>query len=450
MTSVGDETSTRTPLGTNYWKLWSASVVSNFGDGVSTVAYPWLASAVTRDPIAIAGVAVATRLPWLVFSLPAGVITDRVDRRKLVAWMDVVRCLITLGVALVVLTGSADLTAPADIGDGLAEVPANATLYLVVLYLAALAFGFAEVLRDNAAQTLMPSIVAPESLERANGRLWGAEMVMNSFAGPPLGGLLIAVAFALPFFVDAGTFAIAAALVFAIGGRFVAGEADENSRPAFRRQLSEGVQWLWRHRLLRSMGLILGVMNAMIAMALATYVLFVQEILGLQAARFGALLTAGALGGVIGSFTAAKISSRIGPGASLFTTLLVSAGTALATGLTSSALVVWVMFVLSSFVSVLWNVITVAFRQSIIPDRLLGRVNSVYRFFAWGMMPLGSLLGGIVVSATESLWGRDLALRMPFLLSAGVWLILFFYALPVLNTPRLDQARAEADARTQA
>jgi MFS family permease len=450
MTSAGDETSTRKPLGTNYWKLWSATVVSNFGDGISTVAYPWLASAVTRDPIAIAGIAVATRLPWLVFSLPAGVITDRVDRRKLVAWMDVVRCLITLAVALVVLTGSADLAAPADIGDGLAEVPANATLYLVVLYVAALAFGFAEVLRDNAAQTLMPSIVAPESLERANGRLWGAEMVMNSFAGPPLGGLLIAVAFALPFFVDAGTFAIAAALVFAIGGRFVAGGAEESSRPAFRRQLSEGVQWLWRHRLLRSMGLILGVMNAMIAMALATYVLFVQEILGLQAARFGALLTAGALGGVIGSFTAAKISSRIGPGASLFTTLLVSAGTALATGLTSSALVVWVMFVLSSFVSVLWNVITVAFRQSIIPDRLLGRVNSVYRFFAWGMMPLGSLLGGIVVSATEPLWGRDLALRMPFLLSAGVWVILFFYALPVLNTRRLDQARAEANARTQA
>jgi len=79
-----------TPLGRNYWKLWTASVISNLGDGVAFIAYPWLASAVTRDPVQIALVAVATRVPWLVFTLPAGVITDRIDRRRLVAWMDVI------------------------------------------------------------------------------------------------------------------------------------------------------------------------------------------------------------------------------------------------------------------------------------------------------------------------------------------------------------------------
>lgn len=449
MASVDGGTSAATPLGPNYWRLWTASAISNFGDGISTVAYPWLASAVTRDPIAIAGIAVATRLPWLLFSLPAGVITDRVDRRRLVAWMDVVRCLITVGVALVVLAGSADLAAPADIASGASPSPENAGLYLVVLYLAALAFGFAEVLRDNAAQTLMPSIVTQDVLERANGRLWGAEMVMNSFVGPPLGGVLIAVSFSLPFFVDAGTFAVAAALVFAIGGRFTARGAPAEPRRSVRAELAEGVSWLWNHRLLRSMGLILGVMNAMFAMTLATYVLYVQEILELEAARFGALLTAGALGGVVGSLTAAKITARIGPGASLFTTLLVSGATTLVTGLTSSAVVVWVMFALGSFVALLWNVITVAFRQSIIPDHLLGRVNSVYRFFAWGMMPLGSILGGVIVSVTESLATRELALRMPFLLGAGVWLLLYVYALPTLTTARLEEAKAEAErART--
>lgn len=87
------------PLGANYWKLWVASVISNLGDGVSTIAYPWLASTLTRDPLHIAAVTVATRLPWLLFSLPAGVITDRVDRRRLAAWMDVFRFLFTLGVA---------------------------------------------------------------------------------------------------------------------------------------------------------------------------------------------------------------------------------------------------------------------------------------------------------------------------------------------------------------
>ena len=116
------------PLGRNYWKLWTASVVSNFGDGISTVAYPWLASAVTRDPVAIAGIAVAARLPWLVFSLPAGVLTDRADRRKLVAWMDVARFAITLAVALVVVAGRSDLADPGAIADGSAQPPSNATV----------------------------------------------------------------------------------------------------------------------------------------------------------------------------------------------------------------------------------------------------------------------------------------------------------------------------------
>ncbi|MGD2044337.1 MAG: MFS transporter, partial [Acidimicrobiia bacterium] len=79
------------PLGANYWKLWTASVISNLGDGIALIAYPWLASSLTRNPLHIAAVAVVTRLPWLLFSLPAGVITDRVDRRRLAAWMDVFR-----------------------------------------------------------------------------------------------------------------------------------------------------------------------------------------------------------------------------------------------------------------------------------------------------------------------------------------------------------------------
>ena len=102
-------------LGPNYWKLWTSSVTSNLGDGVATIAYPWLASSVTRSPVHIAMMLVVIRLPWLLFSLPAGVITDRVDRRKLVAWMDVIRFLVTLGVALAVLASQAELASPDEI-----------------------------------------------------------------------------------------------------------------------------------------------------------------------------------------------------------------------------------------------------------------------------------------------------------------------------------------------
>lgn len=430
-------------LGAGYRRLWSASVVSNLGDGISMVAYPWLASAVTRNPLQIALIGVATRLPWFLFSLPAGVITDRVDRRRLVVWMDVTRFAITAGVTAAVALGGSSLATPASLEAGVAPGPDPVWPWLALLYGSALLFGMAEVLRDNAAQTLLPALVADSDLERANGRLWGAEMVMNSFAGPPLGGLLIAIGLALPFAVDAVTFAVSALLLASIQGSFRP-KADRTGTASWRSDLAEGVRWLWGHRLLRSMALILGAMNAVTTMALATYVLFVQEVLGLDAASFGALLTAGAAGGVAGSVAAAAVSRRIGPGASLFTSLLGGAIAYAVTGLTSSWWVVWAMFAAFSFLAVLWNVITVSLRQAIIPDRLLGRVNSVYRFFAWGMMPLGSLVGGMVVTATDLVTGRILALRMPFLVGAAIYVILFLAALPVLTTRNIEAARSAA------
>jgi MFS family permease len=432
-------------LGTNYWKLLVSSVVSNFGDGISTVAYPWLASAVTRDPLQIALIGVATRIPWLIFTLPAGVIADRVDRRKLVAWTDTFRFALTLGVAFVVLFSGSDLADPDAIAAGVADEPKQAGLLLAVLYASALLFGFAEVLRDNAAQTLMPSIVDRSLLEKANGRLWGSEMVMNSLLGPVLGGFIIAVAFSLPFFVDAATFGVAAALLFTMRGSFIVEQAGD--RPSFVEQIKEGFGWLWNHQLLRVMGIILGVMNAMFSMALATYVLFVQEILELDASRFGVLMTAGAIGGVLASFTAAQISKAIGPGTSLFLTLLGSGITLVLTGVTSSWIVVWVMFFIGAFLAVLWNVITVSLRQTIIPDELLGRVNSVYRFFAWGMMPLGMLAGGTIVALVEAVWSRDLALRMPFYVGGAVYALLFVVALPALNTRQIEAAKRESEER---
>lgn len=431
------------PLGAGYWRLWLASVVSNFGDGVATVAYPWLASAVTRNPVHIALVTVATRLPWLLFSLPAGVITDRVDRKRLVVVMDSMRFIATFGVALVVFSFQGDLSSPDEIAAGSALPPPDAGLLLVAVYVAALLLGTAEVFRDNAAQTLMPSIVETENLERANGRLWGAELVMNSFAGPPAGGLLLAVAFSLPFFVDAATFAASAALILTIAGRFrpVLDQVDAAPR-SFMAELKEGIRWLWGHDLFRPMAISLGVMNGMASLATATYVLFVQEILRLDAAVFGALLTAGAAGGVVGSLAAARLSRRIGQGPSLFTSIFVFAATLFVTGITSSFWVVWSMFAISSFFVGLWNVITVSLRQALIPDRVLGRANSVYRFFGWGMIPVGSLLGGLVVAGAEPLLGRESALRAPFVFAALVQAALFLYALPRLNSAKIEVARA--------
>ena len=270
-------------LGANYWRLWFASVTSNLGDGIAVIAYQWLASAVTRDPLLISLIAVAQRLPWLLFTLPAGVITDRVDRRKLMLSMDVIRTFITLIVAATVVGSIDSLPSPADVANGVVS-EGNLTLYFVLMG-AALLFGMAEVLRDNAAQTFLPAIVEPDGLEKANGNLWGAEMVANSFVGPPLGSLLLGVGFALPFFIDAGTFAVAAALVFVISGDFKNRQktkAQSGTKIDWSGEIKEGFGWLWRHRVLRPMAIILGLLNVLGMMTLATFILFAQENLDLE------------------------------------------------------------------------------------------------------------------------------------------------------------------------
>ncbi len=438
-------------LGANYWKLWSSSVVSNLGDGVAMIAYPWLASAITRNAVLIAFIAVVQRLPWLLFTLPAGVITDRVDRRKLMLWMNVLRTIITVVVAIVVFGQSSTLPAPDEIS-GSTDVTTNWILYLT-LVIAALVFGMAEVLYDNAAQTILPAIVEPEGLERANGNLWGAEMVMNSFIGPPVGSVLIGVAFALPFFFDAGSFAISAALLLLVAGTFRVDrdETELEAKVDWRGEIKEGVTWLWRHPLLRPMAIILGFLNALASVVFATFVLFAQEILGVTAFVFAILGAAGAIGGVLGSVLAPRISKAIGSGASLYTTFIAMAATTAVIGFTSNWIVAFVAFAISSFFGVLWNVITVSLRQTIIPDHLLGRVNSVYRFFAWGMMPIGLAVGGLLVSGVELAGGsRELALRLPWLLTAVAYVLLFIYAAPKLTTAKIEAARVEGVAAKEA
>ncbi|MDJ0924561.1 MAG: MFS transporter [Acidimicrobiia bacterium] len=436
-------------LGGRYWRLWSASVISNLGDGVAQIAYPWLASAVTRNGILIALIAVAQRLPWLVFTLPAGVITDRVDRRKIMVAMDTVRTAVTLLVAVFVLVRQGVLPAPAEIAAGI-EVATEPVLY-VVLLIASLLFGFAEVLRDNAAQTILPGLVEPEGLEKANAQMWGVEMVANSFVGPPLGSLLIGVGFALPFFFDAGTFAVAAGLVFLITGNFRSREPGEISEKIdWWGEIREGWDWLWHHPLLRPMAVILGIMNGLFSVTMATFVLFAQEVLGASAFTFAIIGTGGAIGGLAATFLASNVSKRLGSGTSLYATLIVGAVTTLITGIASHWTIVWVMFIIGTFTAVLWNVITVSLRQTIIPDRLLGRVNSVYRFFAWGMMPLGLALGGLLVTGSETAMSRELALRMPWLVSAAAWVLLFVYAAPKLTTEKIEAARRDGIAAKEA
>ncbi|MEZ5297075.1 MAG: MFS transporter [Ilumatobacteraceae bacterium] len=390
-TVVADAPSNR--LGASYYKLFTGTVVSNLGDGIGTIAYPWLASAVTRNPILVALVAVAQRLPWLLFTLPAGVITDRVDRRRAMVSMDVLRGILTLFVAFAVLRDQGALPGPDELD---LVTGTNTGLFLIVLS-ATLMLGMAEVLRDNANQTIMPNIVRPDQLEKANGRVWSIEGIMNLFVGPPLGSLLILVAFSLPFFVDSATFFVAAAMVFLIPGSFRAEREPDEQPQSFRQELGEGVRWLMGHSLLRPMAIILGLMNGASMITGSVMVLFAQEVLGIGPFLFTVMFFGMAIGGFVGGNVASTISTRLGRGTCLALTLLGTAAASLLIFVLPYWPVVMVTMGLVALLGILWNVITVSLRQTIIPPRLLGRVNSVYRFFAWGMMPIGAAVGGVLV-----------------------------------------------------
>lgn len=429
-------------LGRNYARLWTASVISNLGDGIDSTALPLLAAALTRDPLLVSGVAVAARLPWLVFALQAGAIADRVDRRRLMWRVNAVRFVLMgiLGFAVLGACSGSDCD------------PGTRTPMIVLLYAISFGLGIAETLFDNAAQAILPSMVARPRLEQANGRLFAGEIVTNQFVGPPLGGLIFPIAASLPFMLDAGTFALSAILIFTITGGYVAkrpganaadAAAGEAAAPAvsMRTQIREGLAWLWDHRLLRMLAILLGFMNGTFMMGTAILVLYAtgpDSILGLPEIGFGLLLTAAAIGSLLGSMTAGRVVARFGRGPALWFTLIGAVIVPLVIGLTSSAVVVGVASVLLGYAAVVWNVITVSLRQTIIPDELLGRVNSVYRFLGWGAMPIGSLLGGVLADG--------FGLRAPFIVAAGLMALVLVPAIPVITSANIEAARREAGA----
>jgi hypothetical protein len=306
-----------------------------------------------------------------------------------------------------------------------------------------------EVVFDNTSQAILPSIVPRDRLERANGTIVGAQMVIADFIARPLSGAIVGVTLSLPFAIDAVTAGVSAALIAAIPGTFrtapsPAGQAAPRAR--MRTQIAEGLRWLWGHRLLRTLAFALGVANGAAAATMATYVLFAQEILRLDGLGFGLLLAAGSVGGLLGSIIGPNAVKHLGSGPTLTLTLATPIVGFGVTAVTSNAFVVGTAFAAFSFTAVLWNVVTVTLRQTLIPDPILGRINSVYRFLGWGAMPLGTLLGGAIVSLVEQPLTREAGLRAPFVAAALIYVGLLAIAAPRLRTRSIEEAKAAVAA----
>jgi MFS family permease len=389
--------------------LWGATALSNIGDGLRIVALPLLATSITTDPRLIAGVTIAERLPWLVFILPGGAWADQFDRRVLRMRLDIARAvLMSLLVAVIAFD----------------------RVSIVVVYLVAALLASAEAVVDSSSMALVPSTVHESDLERAGGRLTSTELVTNDLVGPPLGGLLFGLAIAAPFGLDALTFAGAALLMSFMAGSYRSG-AVRAEGTAMRGEIADGFRWLWNDPLLRRLATISTALGTASYVGNVVFVLFARETLGLSAFGYGLLLVPGAFGGIAGSLLAPRLRR--------YPLRYALAGAALGSGVTT-----WAMAGVSSPVAVallaagslgfvmVWNVLTVALRQRVIPNERLGRVGASYRFLVFLGMPFGALLGGILADR--------FGIRTAIFLS-GSLLVSIGLTIPVLlrGTDRFDR-----------
>ena len=390
-----------TRLGRDYWRLWWANTISSTGDGAFVAALPLLAVTITRDPRLVAVVTAATFLPWLLLSLPAGAVVDRYDRATLMWRAQAVQAGVIAVVAILVVAHRAGIT---------------------VLAVGGLLLGSAEVIFSNAAQSVLPALVPPDLLPKANGSQQVSLTVGESFLGPPVGSLLFAAAAALPFGLDAASFAGSAALLARLPR--TNGTRPDTERPTIRAQIAEGLRWLAGHRLLRVVAVLLGIYNFANQMGQAVLVLLATQVLHIGTRGYGLLLAASAVGSVVGGLVNPVLTRRLGLMPSLVLPAVVDAIAFVGLGLAPDPAVAAALLAVQGFSVTMWNVVTVSLRQRIVPGHLLGRVNSVYRMLGWGLMPVGALAGGFVAHAG--------GLRAPYIVAGLLCALSVFAAFPLL------------------
>ena len=276
MSRLGDRIAPRS-LGTSFRWLWAATVAGNLGDGLLLTVAPLLVASLTSDPFAIALAVFMQRLPWLLFGLAAGVVVDRVDRRLLSATVDVARALVVGALTITVATG---------------------TVSVVLVYTVVFLLGTAETLADNAATALVADSVpaGARRRERSSDRLDHGDQPARWAAHRRR---LVRHRIALPFGTYAACLAASAVLITRMRIRPAASPRPE--RHAVRHEIAEGLVWLWRHPPIRTLAETIVAFNITFGAAMAVYVLYAKERLGVGDLGFGLLLSSTAVGGVVGA-----------------------------------------------------------------------------------------------------------------------------------------------------
>jgi MFS family permease len=366
----------------DFMKLWSGQTISEFGTAISQLALPTIAVLVLHaSAFQVALLGTVEFLPFLLFTLPAGVWVDRLPRRAILIVGDLGRG--ALGVSVPIAYALGDL-------------------HLAQLYVVGFLTGVLTVFFDVAYQSYLPALVEREQLVEGNSKLEvtrsGAQV-----AGPGLAGLLIKLATA-PYavLVDTASFAFSGGFLLAIGKREARAERHDEAVPrSLRHELWEGLRYVLGHRLLRPQAISTGTSNFFSNVVYAVLIVYAYRRLHLSPFAIGIVFSLSGLGWMAGAAASSRLQRRLGVGGTTVLGTLCAGPALLLMPLAPRSFPLPMLIAggaLGAFGAVVYNIAQVSLRQTITPLRLQGRMNSVMRFLVWGTIPLGSLTGGALAS----------------------------------------------------
>ncbi|MED7924260.1 MFS transporter [Nonomuraea sp. LP-02] len=363
-------------LGTGFRWLLASSWLTNLGDGVAAAAGPLLIATLTRDPLMISLSALVAWAPPLVFSLYAGVLSDRYDRRVIVLVANAARAVVLAALVVLMMTGALTVATA-----------------LIALTLRSVA----EVFADNATATLTPMLVERDDLVIANARLGTGFITLNQLAGPPVGAALFGLGLAWPF---AGQLLLVAAGIVLVSRVTLPPRERQAAAggPNTLRELVEGFRWTVRHAAVRTLALTILIFNFTFGAAWSVLVLYTQEQLGLGAVGFGLMTTIGGIGGLLGTGLYGAITRRVSLGALMRIGLIIETFTHLGLALTHSPWVAGGIFLAFGAHAFIWGTTSVTVRQRAVPRELQGRVGSVNTVSTYAGLVVGSLIGGVLAT----------------------------------------------------
>jgi MFS family permease len=359
-------------------RLWAGSIVSNLADGVLIAAAPLLAITLTDSTVLISIIGAMVMLPWLLFAMPIGVMVDRVDRRFILAGSNAIRSVVVGAIALLIATD-------------------HITIYWLIF--SAFIIGVCEVATDTTAQSLIPQILEEEHYEKGNSRLQISETVIQGFIGSPLSGFLYALAIWLPFFINSVGYAVATLLALSIPIQYlqdVRTESSPEKKPHLLEDIKFGIKYLYNHKVLRRLVITTATIGVCYSAGTATMVLFIIKELQLDPKYFGVILTIQGLGALLGAIVAPKASKKFGRSIMMTLGITSSSVILLLQGFAPNIYIFVALATFGGFAISQWNILLMASYQTIIPNELYGRIHGTRRTLVWGMMPIGSLLGGVL------------------------------------------------------